>query len=49
MDSQLPIDESNNHVLNCVDSVNGQEIATDIDFDSIKMEIVSFLFIIFVY
>lgn len=44
MDSQLPtIDEANSHVLNSVDSVNGQETVADIDIESIKSEIVSIL------
>jgi hypothetical protein len=43
MDSQLAtMDETSNHVLNSVDSVNSQELAMDIDFDSIKSEIVSY-------
>ena len=41
MDSQLAtMDETSSHVLNSVDSVNSQELAMDIDFDSIKSEIV---------
>lgn len=42
MDPQLSaMDEANSHVLNCVDSVHGQEMVTDIDLENIKTEIVS--------
>lgn len=41
MDTQLSaMDEANSHVLNCVDSVHGQEMVTDIDLENIKAEIV---------
>ena len=35
------MDEASSQVVNSIDSVNSQELAMDIDFDSLKAEIVS--------
>lgn len=43
MDGQLSlIEDANNQMLNCVDSVSGQEMmVSDVDIENVKAEIVS--------